>query len=531
MTKKIGPDENNVVINFGGGLHTRASEDDIDPREAADGFNFLLDLQNRDLKPRKPFDLIGTVPNAAEIRGGGSLLKADGTVSTLIQAGSAVYEWNGLTTFTSRGTVGATAKLRGHWRNHNWTLDNELLLTDLNLVETVKKWDGTTFANVSFTNEAGSGFGNFYAKYLNVSNERAVFSHVRDASGTTRHMIIGSERENYQIITVNQRPASSLSEADPFFLLSPDLKPINGHVEAFGTAIVSTERGQLFNLKGESAKDFSFEPFYPGSAATGEESVAYIGNDIIYGRQGRIESVTDTDKFGDSANDDLTKQIADQISGYSGWRSVYNSRLNRVYLFPSGASEVWVLDTALRGSDISPWMRWTTVHPMAFQPTFAMSMLDPADGLEYVIMGDASGNVYRMEGEGAAGDGGTALVSLEWLTKIFPAKLDSQLFDVNGYIRYHKDQAVAVELIYEYAGEEIFNKSVTVDLAGVTGANYFGGEVYYGGDYYYGSISGRIARRKYTVPGQANEFQLRIRITSAADYAISAIGARLRAAS
>ena len=83
MVSKVGPGEFDVSIKFGGGLHTRASEDEIDGREAADGRNFQLDAQNRELRNRKPFDLIGTVPNAAEIRGGGSLLKSDGTVSTL----------------------------------------------------------------------------------------------------------------------------------------------------------------------------------------------------------------------------------------------------------------------------------------------------------------------------------------------------------------------------------------------------------------------------------------------------------------
>ncbi len=531
MPRKIGPDELNVVINFGGGLHTRASTDDINAREAADGNNFLLDLENKDLRPRPPFDLIGTVPNAAEIRGGGSLLKSDGTVSTIIQAGGTIYEWDGQTTFTSKGSCSATAKLRGPWRTHNWTLDDELLLTDLNLVDTVKKWNGTAFSSVTFTNEHSSGFGSFYAKYLNISNERAVFSNVKDGSGSFPHMIVGSLQSDYTQITVSDKPSSALSEEDPFFLLTPDLKPINGHVEAFGTAIVSSERGMLFNLTGESAKDFAFEPFYAGSAATGAESVAYIGNDIMYGRQGRIESVTDTNKFGDSANDDLSKMVADQIAGFSGWRTIYNSRLNRVYLFPDGESEVWVFDTALRGGEVSPWMRWRTLHTLAFQPTFVMSMLDPADGLEYVFMGDASGNFYRLEGSGMSGDGGASNIAVEFLTKIFTAKLDAQIYDIEGYVRFHKDQATSLELVFEYAGEEIFNKSVTVDLAAVTDANYFGGNAYFGGNFYYGSVTGRLSRKKFGVPGQANEFQLRVKTAGTTPFAISSIGLRMREAS
>lgn len=531
MVEKIGPKDFDLTIKFGGGLHTRASEDEIDPREAADGNNFTLDLQNRELKNRPPFDLIGTVANEGEIRGGGSLLKADGTVSTLFQADDTVYEWDGNTTFTSKGTVEATAKLRGHWRSHNWTLDDKLLLTDLNLAEVVQQWDGSALSDVTFTDENDTGFGTFSAKYLSVTNERAVFANVKDANASTPHMMVGSLRGDFAQITVSNRPSSSLSAEDPFFLLSPDLKPINGLVEAFGTAIISTEKGQVFNLTGSDATDFSFDPFYPGSAASGAESVAYIGNDIIYGRQGRIESIRDTDRFGDAETDDLTLQIADAVKDYTGWRSVYNSRLNRVYLFPEGKSEVWVFDTAMRGGDVSPWMRWITAHDLAFQPSFVMSMLDPGDGLEYVFMGDSDGNIYRLEGTGANGDGGTTAITTDWLSKLFAAPLDAQAYNVEGYIKYRKDAEATITLTFEYAGEAIFNESLTVDIPAAPGAKYFGEEVYYGGDFYYGAVTGRLARQKFWPPGQSNEFQVRVNVSGNADFAINEIGLRFRAAS
>lgn len=532
MVARIPPKELSLIIKFGGGLHTRASEDEIDPREAADGQNFLLDLENRELRNRPPFDLIGQVPNAAEIRGGGSLLTSDGTVSTLIQAGANVYEWDGGTTFTKVGTVAATAKLRGHWRSHNWTLDDKVLFTDLSLVDVIKEWDGTTFQSTVFTNQATAPFGTFYAKSMSVSNERAVFSHVRDPSATTPHMIVGSLRGDYTKITITNRPSSSLSEQDPFFLLAPDLKPINGHVEAFGVTAISTEKGQIFKLTGTSAKDFAFDDFYPGSAAAGAEAVAYIGSDIIYGRQGRVESLHDTQNFGDTEADDLTKSIADVVAGYTGWRIVYNSRLNRVYLFPDEISECWVINTAMLKGELSPWMRWTTQHALAFRPTFVMSMLDPSDGLEYVFMGDSTGNLYRLEGSGTAGDGGQNDIAVEWLTKLNSAPLDAQVYDVEGYIKYRKNEAATVRLNFEYAGLSAFDHALTVEIPALTGAAYFGGDFWFGGEVYFGvAFADRLIRQKFDVPGQGNEFQLRIEVEGVTDVGINEIGLRFIAAS
>lgn len=530
MVKRVGPEDLDIKIKFGGGLHTRASEDEIDAREAADGANFQLDLENRELRNRAPFDLIGTVPNASEIRGGASLIKSDGTVSFLIQAGDTVYEWDGGTTFTSKGTVTSTAKLRGHWATHNWTLADKVLITDLNLVEPILEWDGTTLSNTVFTDEAAATFGTFYAKYCVVSNERAIFAACRDAT-TNKHMIVGSERGDYTIITIAQRPATALAESDPFFLLTPDLKPINGHVEAFGTAIFSTEKGRIFNLTGSSAKDFAFSDFYPSSSASGDESLAYIGNDLIYGRQGRIESVRDTDRFGDAESDDLTAGISDEVIDYTGWRTVYNSRLNRVYLFPAGVSEVWVFQTAMRGGEVSPWMRWTTSHPLAFQPTFVMSMIDPDDDLEYVFMGDSGGKLYRLEGSGASGDGGLYQIETTWLTKLFSAPLDADAFNVEGYVKYRKDTATTLELTFEYAGENIFAESLTVEIPAVENRTYYGGGYYYSDGNYYGTISGKLSRQPFFPPGQANEFQIRIRVAGNNSFNVNEIGLRFTAAS
>lgn len=551
MPDKVKPQDLAIKIKFGGGLHTRASADEIDPREAADGQNFLLDLDNRELRNRPPFDLIAQVPNGAEIRGGGSLLMSDGTVKTFFQAAGNVYSWDGSTGFTLIGTCNSTSKLRGHWRSHNWLLSDKLLITDLNLADVVKEWNGTTFQSCVFTKENSTAFGTFYARYLSVSNERAVFANVHDPSTASPHMIVGSQQGNYNQISVAQRPSSSLGTDAPFFLLMPDLKPINGMVEAFGTTIFSTEKGRMFNLDGSSAKDFAFNDFFAGSYASGSESLGYVGNDIIYGRQGRIESVRDTAAFGNSEADDLTLEIADAVSGYTGWTTVYNGRLNRVYLFPTGQSECWVFNNAMRtarvltagptnqfveqsqvtqnAGKLSPWMRWKTTHVLAFQPTFVMSMLDPVDGLEYVFMGDSSGNIYRMEGTGDS-DGGSASVETSWTSKVFSAPLDAEMYAIEGYVKYKKSVASTISLTFLSAGKTAFDHTISIDIPAPT-ANYFGGAVYFGGDFYFGArFQDRLIRYPFSVPGQRADMQVKVGGTGDLND-INEIGLRFKVAS
>lgn len=529
---KIGPEDVDVVIKFGGGLHSKASPDDINDREASDGFNFLIDLENKNLRNRPPFDLIGTVGNAAEIRGGFSFVNSTGTTYAGFQAGDTVYSWDGQTTFTSIGSCNSSSKLRGHWRSHTWNLTDKVIITDLNLADVVKEWDGTTFQSTQFVDENSTGFGTFYAKYCNVSDERAVFFNVKDSSSTTPHLIVGSLRSDFTQITVTNRPSSSLSASDPFYLLTPDLKPINGAVEAFGKTLISTEKGKIFYLSGSDATDFSFDKLYAGSYASGDESMIEIGNDVIYGRQGRIESLVDTQYFGNTQAADITSGIADIIEDYTGWTGAFNSRLRHVHMFPTGQSEVWVMDTAIRAAgQLSPWMRWETQHNLAFKPTFVDSMLDPSDGLEYIFMGDSNGNIYRMEGIGASGDGGTSTIQTQYLTKLFSAQLDANVFDVFAYIKYAKNESATVTLTFKYQGTEIFDKSISIDLPAVSDASYYGGNYYYGGDFYYGTTAGRLARQKFFPPGQANEFQLEIECISDNDISINEIGLRFRQAS
>ena len=92
-------------FTFGGGIN-ELNDIAINEDEAILGQNFELGLGNTKLKPRSPFDLLGTTPNASPINGIHQLIKRDNTKTTIIASGTSLYEWDG-TTFTSKATVDA----------------------------------------------------------------------------------------------------------------------------------------------------------------------------------------------------------------------------------------------------------------------------------------------------------------------------------------------------------------------------------------------------------------------------------------
>jgi len=526
MTAKI-RSEDSEIVRFGGGQNSRSSQDQVDPLECTSGANFLLDPGNSELRPRPPFDELGTVPNGAEIRGFATLLKTDGTVTMLVQAGPTVYQWDG-SAFSSVGTVNQLAKLRGP-REANWALDDKVLISDLNLKEEMHEWDGTTFQQTTFLQSDGSSaFGTFRARYCAVENERAFFANIHNNGADFPHLLVSSERGDYLVVSASDRPASTLGADAPWFLPMPQLKSINGLAFSFGIMAISQEAGAMEKLTGSTAKDFDVEKLHDGSGARGRESVVATSNDIIYGSPGKIESLKSTDKFGDVEWDDLSFKIRPDIIDNKDWALVYNPRLKRVYCFPQGQQEVWVLHSDFIGTNLSPWVKWTTRHALSFQPTATMVCRDPLDGLEYTFMGDSTGNLYRLEGSGTSGDGGTDAVEVTRLSKLYAAPLDAKAFHINGWVQ-HKKLATSsdIKLRYLFSGEHAFDSEKTITTSAVVFDTPYGGAVYYGGNFYYGPNQlNRFIRRIFGIEGQGNQFQVEVSVDDNNDFAITEVGFR-----
>jgi hypothetical protein len=411
-------DEFQVSIKFGGGQNSSASETDIDPRECSTGQNFEIDFKNFNLRNRKPFDLMGTAPNGLEIKGFANLVQADGTTTMLVQAGGNVYQWSKSMGWALKGTVNVNSQLRGPL-SHYWSLDDLVLITDINLRQPVMTWDGSALS--TFTHNLT---GDFYAKYCLVNDERARFGNVISNSTATPHMIVTSKLSDYQTLTISNRPSESLGADDPYYVLTPDLRAINGMQEAFGTTYVSSEKGSIFKIDGADSTDTDITALYPRSFAVGDESTAFVGNDIVYGRIGRIESLVATVNYGDVLANDLSIPISDEIEDITSWNIVFNPRTQKAYCHPEGENYIWVLNKSLidrlttqnyvssktSDSPLSPWVKITTGHSSNLNPTAMMCIVDPDDGLEYVYWGDENGNLYRMEGTGA-GDAGSAEIN------------------------------------------------------------------------------------------------------------------------
>ncbi len=525
MTSRL-RDESAEILRFGGGRNSRASEDQINPVECTDGENFTLDPGNGEFRAREPYDLVGTAPNGSEIRGFVTLRKTDGTVSMLVQAGATVYEWDG-SNFISRGTVAATAQLRGQ-ESHFWALADKVLISDLNLAEEIHEWDGTTFQQTSFFDADGStAFGNFRCKYIVIDKERALYGNIYESAANFPHLLVGSQQGDYTVVSAGIRPSSSLGEDSPWFLPTPQLKPINGMAEAFNIVAISQENGDFEKLVGENAKEFELQKLHPDSGALGDEAVVSTGNDVIYGAAGHIESLQSTEKFGDVEFDDLSFKIKDDINTFDDWTLVHNPRVRRIYCFPDGGNEVHVLFRDFIGTELSPWSKYITSHSFSFQPTAAMTCRDPIDGLQYVFMGDSAGNVYKMEGSGESGDAGSADIEARRVSLLFQAPLDTKAIDINGWVKHRKQNANTLNLRLLYSGKHVHDVQKDVTLSAVVYDTPYNGSVYYGGSFYYGpNQENRLVTRTWAASGEANGFQVETKVVGSKTFAIQEVGVR-----
>ena len=124
---------------FGGGINQR-DDFNINAEECIEGQNFLLDGKARTFRPRLPFDLFATMTNGSLVSGIMQLIKRDNTDTLLVTAGNTAYSVSDAGSPTSVGTINTSTGMRSSY----YSLDDKLVITDLDLANVIYEWDGST---------------------------------------------------------------------------------------------------------------------------------------------------------------------------------------------------------------------------------------------------------------------------------------------------------------------------------------------------------------------------------------------------
>jgi hypothetical protein len=484
--------------------------------------NFELSKNSFSFSPRAPFDSIGTATNAQELRGFLQLVKRTGAQSTLVQAGDTVYEWDGAVSFTNRGTVNASSKLRYAY----WSLDDFLIVPDIQKLTVLKKWDGTTFS--SLTTGLGSAL---YAKYAIIHQGRCWLFNITEGVTNLPQVILASEFENVESYDTATRGGDSafVTGDEPFYLVVPDVRPINGVAVFQDQLIISTEEGRLYKLTGNDATNYAFEEFYTGSAAIGSESMANVGNDAVYMRAGgNIESIIATQNFGDVTADDLSRWIKTTVMNLSDSITIYDQANQKILFFVSG--KVLVLFKDILPSGFSPWSVYTTDHESGFNTNAAAYIRRPGTEEFTVYFGGVAGQIYDLYGDGN-GDGASEDITSTRKTRYIDkelAQMDFKRQILTGRVQYRRLFEVPLDLTFDW-GEDYHSPTCSITLKGTpdgdTG-NYFGGPVYFGGAFYYNqgfTFANRISSRGFSPTGKSPGFFLTAEVQASKRFQIDEI--------
>jgi hypothetical protein len=484
---------------------------------AAGSQNFDLNKSQLQYLPRAPFDHVSTAPTTSPVQGIMQLVKRDDTQTTLVQAGKDVYQWSGVTTWAVTGSVNASSKLRDIY----WSLDDYLVICDIEKLTPVMRWDGTAFGLL------GTGLGSsLYAKYGAVHNNRVWLANVTIGSTAYPHVILASAFENPQLYDSSKRAGDSTFSTglEAFYLVSPDLRPINGLHSFYGTLVFSTMNGALSRLTGVDSQDYAIESLYPKSNAAGTEGMINAGNDLLYMRTGgAIESLRATEQYGDVSVDDLSRFIPTSTAGLTDAISVYDQVRQKVMWFTS--SKVLVLFKDFLASQLSPWSLYKTVHADAFN-TSAAKYMRRADKTYTVYLGGSNGEVFDLNGSGESGDAGAhQVLSARTLRPITEQELRLRQMILRGRVQYRRRTPCTLTISATW-GDELSMSSADIPLRGAAAGQaqtVYGGAVYYGGDFYYNAGTeglNLIATKGFSLVGKGSSVVLSYSVQTSEPFQI-----------
>lgn len=377
-----------------------------------------------------------------------------------------------------------------------------------------------------------------YAKYSLVWRGRVWLFNITTDSTENPHMVLASQFENTDIFDSTQRAdpntSGGLSGSEAFFMLSPDLRPINGAALFYDTIVISTVDGKLFKITGSDASDYQVVDYYPGSAATGSESIVNTGNDVMWMKKGgNIDRLSSVETYGDVKADDISRFIPDETKGISDSIAVYDEQRQKIMWFVSG--KVIVLDKNMLSEQpaLSPWTIYKTNHTSGFVTNVATYMRDLGGTTYDVYFGDSSGNIYKLNGTEGNGDAGSNTVLTRRKFRFMGDQdfeenrfYQTQFENITGRIEYRRRGVANITMKVDW-GEEGAVSEISVPLKGLVAtpdANFWGGSSYWSGTAYWSAGSAptnKISTKGFSPAGKGRGFFLELSSDTKVDFLIN----------
>ena len=347
-------------------------------------------------------------------------------------------------------------------------------------------------------------------------------------------MILASQFEEANVFDTTQQAlpytSSGLTGNEAFFILSPDMRPINGAAVFFNVLVISTVDGQLFKLIGSDSTDYQFVEYYPGSAAIGDRTIVNTGNDLMWMTKGAgIDRLSTVETSGDVKADDLSRFIPDQVSGLSDGIAVYDQDRQRVHWFI--ANKVLTLDKNIlvERPGISPWTVYTTQHGSNFNTNAVSYIRVPGANTYDVYWGDSSGNVFKLNGTEGGGDAGSINVLTSRKSKQFVR--ENEFTDIIGRVEYRRKSSTLLTILIEWITNAYTERSEVTLLGPITTPTnlYWGGTTNYWGelDNYWSQVvtvsDEIVSNRGFSPAGKGDGFFITVTVDSINNFLINRI--------
>lgn len=350
-----------------------------------------------------------------------------------------------------------------------------------------------------------------YAKYAKIHNGRMWLFNVTTDTDDTPHLMVASAFENIESYdTAVRAEDTGTTGNEAFYILTPDLKPINGVDQFNKQLVISTTEGKMFVLTGNDATNYRWIDYFAGSAAIGTETMVNFGNDVALMRDGgRIDTLRQTDASGDVTVDDISRWIPNTTRNLTDAIAVYDNDYQKVYFFVQ--SKVLVLyKEHLYGSQTSPWGVFKTALPFQFNTNVAVRIKRPGSSEYSIYFGGTSGKIYDLNGSGD-GDEGTTGIQVKRRSNLIE-ELETKMGMLLGSVQYRRIGQVDLNMSCDWS-EEYNITTATIHLKGRgatdTVSPYYGASVYYGGEFYYSGgflFEGKPTTQRFSPAGRGPSF-------------------------